>query len=1073
MADSSNRFALHRQKKRQNAAHHDFCYETLEDRKVLATTFGFEAGMLTIQLTAAGDTAAIETVSSDVVEVNGQSVSDSNNNSITSEDVANIAIIGNGLPNQRVTLDGYFDYGVLNNVTIEDVSAIDLLGLYELNQNFTVETSFTDSLFLQDASSDLIVGGKTDITFPGNAIVLSASANDFAGEFSAQGFSVFARDANGGMFVGTIDVQHSLVLDVVGQLSQTATDSIKVGQRAELAATGNLLLPNSQNDFNQLNLTASGSAVIGEANSVALGEVVVAGEFVLVAEGNVRKLFHNEYLFDGNFQDSMFNGPPLIPVGGTLSNGSYSFEEHEGLDLQLDNTDSYYLELDFTVGNLNIGTFKKLVDFKQGTSDNGLYVVTDRLAFYGTSNTGTTKLVEGESYTIGIQRMDGIVSVYLDGKMEFSFQDTGSLAVATGMLRLFRDDTVTSFEGTIGSVEAIRVGYQALTIVGDSNISTNGHILLNGFNNTFAEKSSFSGNDIKINSRELKLHNVDADRNLLINANGNILQAGGTISIGGKTELISTDNIRLASPSNNFVGKVNTDAKSVFLSDKNHVVLDQVRAAGNVTVIAGGAISNSSTAFITATGLSHLLADRIMLGLGDNDFVDLNLLKLEADGRAEVHHDRAVRIDSIDAGSLVLQSDFDIRDSDDARIHVTNNAKFVANRSINLGDSETDSLVMGTAIFQTPLDLFLRVNGNLQFTGNNVARFMFVQADGNITDSSTSKIDVTFRANFDGINIFLGDHPNDRFNAGSINFNGSGIVAITENSDMLLTSVSSSTLNTVLKTEGRILDTRSTNLFVGQTLTLEADKVLMGDGLASQLRFDLLRFNVATNLTLIADSAIVFSSVSSAINANLFTYHPSGIGNAQGAEVTIASILELQADEISLGREINDSIQSDRIIFNSSGAVSIAADSPILLAQTNTANSLRLESTNSIFDVGNSSLNVVNHARFVAPIVKIGDLATDTFNAGSVSFQSTGLVLLDEDSSSRLAGSSNSKFLRMTSVGNITDNATAETIITDRAVFRGVDLIIGELENDCFDVLAGIGDLITHASGVLDVQLGC
>ena len=143
MSVSSNRSAAtnRTRKRRQNTG---LDYQDLEQRQVLATTFGFEAGTLTVDIAGAGFRAEIDAPSG--VEVNGQTVFDSNNEKIFSDEVENIVIRGDGSSGQHVMLSGFFDFDVLDDVTIENVSGVEIDGHYDLNGDLTVDTSFTDSV---------------------------------------------------------------------------------------------------------------------------------------------------------------------------------------------------------------------------------------------------------------------------------------------------------------------------------------------------------------------------------------------------------------------------------------------------------------------------------------------------------------------------------------------------------------------------------------------------------------------------------------------------------------------------------------------------------------------------------------------------------------------------------------------------------------------------------------------------------------------------------------------------------------------------------------------------------------
>ena len=114
----------------------------------------------------------------------------------------------------------------------------------------------------------------------------------------------------------------------------------------------------------------------------------------------------------------------------------------------------------------------------------------------------------------------------------------------------------------------------------------------------------------------------------------------------------------------------------------------------------------------------------------------------------------------------------------------------------------------------------------------------------------------------------------------------------------------------------------------------------------------------------------------------------------------------------------------------------------------------------------------MNNATFVAQSINIGDTAEDSFNAGSISFNA-GHVLISENSDTFLSRSNQAIFLTLASEGDIRDHGNAETTVNRRADLSGIDLVVGELAEDCFDILTGTDGLTTEALGVTDILLGC
>ena len=132
-----------------------------------------------------------------------------------------------------------------------------------------------------------------------------------------------------------------------------------------------------------------------------------------------------------------------------------------------------------------LNEFRKVVDFKNRTSDSGLYNLDGFLSFFDSANatsiataTGGTVAVPDTYVQIALTR-DGasdLVAAYVDGVPVLSFTDANDLAVIDDpdstdeFLNFFIDDNInptvlptSQFEGSSGSVARIRLFDGALT----------------------------------------------------------------------------------------------------------------------------------------------------------------------------------------------------------------------------------------------------------------------------------------------------------------------------------------------------------------------------------------------------------------------------------------------------------------------------------------------------------------------------------------------------------------------------------------------------------------------------------
>jgi hypothetical protein len=167
------------------------------------------------------------------------------------------------------------------------------------------------------------------------------------------------------------------------------------------------------------------------------------------------------YEFDNTLADSL-GGPALQSLGGTLGAGSYTFGAGQGLILDgaLGNGADYSIEI--TAHLDQVSEYRRIVDFKDGGSDTGLYSFAGRLSFapiiFGTD----TVISSGDPVTMLLTRNAGtnVLSGYANGVAQFSIVDgpgNGIFSNPGARMVFFRDDNVFPGEQSSGAVTSIRV----------------------------------------------------------------------------------------------------------------------------------------------------------------------------------------------------------------------------------------------------------------------------------------------------------------------------------------------------------------------------------------------------------------------------------------------------------------------------------------------------------------------------------------------------------------------------------------------------------------------------------------
>ena len=206
-----------------------------------------------------------------------------------------------------------------------------------------------------------------------------------------------------------------------------------------------------------------------------LGGITMVGLCSLGAAMPTKALVVANYEFQNTLSSTIPTAPDLVPfapgtyapaVIGGIPTIVYNFGANKGLSLDTTGllSDNYTIAALFSFDN--IAGYKKIFDFKNLTSDTGLYTLNGRLIFYSTG-TGCPAVDPGTFFEAVLTRdsTTDLVSVYLNGAPVFSFTDSSSLGVISGanLLNIFQDDFAVPGEITSGSVAGLRIFNNVLT----------------------------------------------------------------------------------------------------------------------------------------------------------------------------------------------------------------------------------------------------------------------------------------------------------------------------------------------------------------------------------------------------------------------------------------------------------------------------------------------------------------------------------------------------------------------------------------------------------------------------------
>jgi hypothetical protein len=191
------------------------------------------------------------------------------------------------------------------------------------------------------------------------------------------------------------------------------------------------------------------------------------------------------YELNGSYAESN-GGPSLVPYGGTFGSTGYAFGVNEGLSLSGTGIfDAYSIDIRFYFDDVNasLDGYQRILDFKNRTSDSGLYSVSGQLVLFATSGSGDPSAESfAHDFTNGTmadllvtRNASGLFSAFVNGHLAFSVMDTNGATTFSGpgnVIYFFMDDFVslTNFpdrpEAGTGFIDRIQVTTPAAAVPG-------------------------------------------------------------------------------------------------------------------------------------------------------------------------------------------------------------------------------------------------------------------------------------------------------------------------------------------------------------------------------------------------------------------------------------------------------------------------------------------------------------------------------------------------------------------------------------------------------------------------------
>lgn len=169
-----------------------------------------------------------------------------------------------------------------------------------------------------------------------------------------------------------------------------------------------------------------------------------------------------DYQLNGTLADSL-GGPDITNNGGTLGANGITFGINQGPSLGgFNNAESFSIVMGFSFNSLT--GYRKILDFKNRSSDAGLYNLNTSLNFYPVGSTITGQFQVGVVHRVVFTRdAGGNINTYVDGNNGLNFVDSANQATIPSVLHFFNDDFAVPGEASSGFVDYIQIYDAALT----------------------------------------------------------------------------------------------------------------------------------------------------------------------------------------------------------------------------------------------------------------------------------------------------------------------------------------------------------------------------------------------------------------------------------------------------------------------------------------------------------------------------------------------------------------------------------------------------------------------------------
>ncbi len=638
-----------------------------------------------------------------------------------------------------IILNGFSDsFGTLfltgNNVSI-DAGLVDL-GTSTVTGNLTIGAGL--DVF---QSGPLTVGGNTLVGagLVGNDIYLTDAGNAFTGTVTGQTdgdvyiVNTLATVLGGTVIGGSLDVTSG------GNITQSGTLNVAGG--TTLDAGVNDILLNLGNDFNYVDIYAANNATINDINDIGI-EGTIFNNLILTAPGGIGEGLSLNVGGTGLF-DAGSNDIYLIAGDGSNFFGSISLT---GFNVTVDSSGPLTLGASTISGDLDLSSWFGIAQsgpisvagttflyasssddillgnpgnslpFVDGIQCNNLVLNTSGALDFG----GTT--VYGSLWATANGPITQSSSITVSGPG--AFFDSGGNDITLGNANDFISASFNGANIAVSDVSDLQLDPSLvsgnLTVLAGGNITQSGplsigsiahfdastyDVVMGDSLNNFNIVEIGSANNVTLNAASgIDLGASAIGGALNVTAGGLITQCG-PLSITAGPSIFSAPAVFLMDPANSFSGTVAFSlAGDVALNNSGALSLDTSSVTGNLSLIAGGTITQIGT--LTVGGASIFDSSGFDVTLNDpaNDF---NVIAFPNANNASVNDVNGITFDDsfiggslnvlvngpINQGGYLIVSGTSAFDSGGNPMNLNNGGNcFMGSVTLNGGDTSLNSL---------------------------------------------------------------------------------------------------------------------------------------------------------------------------------------------------------------------------------------------------------------------------------------------------------------------------------------------------------------------------------------------